>query len=213
MAFFSAKKQNVAHIVAAAGVSTASALGFVACGQSRESRVADTTSGSDSSNLSTDMAEVDCPKTIRMKWSVNEIKPQVSLRNNDEYKKALEGIANIKQASHDLQFSRVSLTTKQCVYNEKNNALAAKVFIKKVIEEQFGDDSPRFAVITRMTVRVEDGDTKTRFLSFFSIGTLPSGDTVADGDDNDIKDFLTPVADRVRSIGSIRYAFEFSKVQ
>lgn len=213
MAFFSAKKQNIAHIVATAGVFTASALGFVGCGQSRESRVADTTSGSDSSNLSTYMAEVDCPKTIRMTWSVNEIKPQVSLRNNDEYKKALEGIANLKQSSHHLQLSRVSLTPNQCVYEEKNNALAAKVFITKVIEEQFGDDSQRFAVVTRMTVRVEDGDTKKRFLSFFSIGTLPSGDIVADGDVNDIKEFFTPVADRVRSIGSIRYAFVFSKVQ
>jgi hypothetical protein len=206
-----AKKQSISSLVATVGV--LSAMGLVACGQSRGATVADTTAGNDSSELSTEITERDCPQTIRMDWQVNEVKPLVSLRNNADYQKAVQGLDALKNTQRKLEFTRSSINDKQCVYNENNNALAAKIFIKKVEEENFGEDGPRFLVLTRMSLSVQESSTKGRYLSFFTIGATEAGETFVDGDNDDIKQLLTPVAERLRSIGSIKYAFEFARVQ
>jgi hypothetical protein len=137
------------------------------------------------------------------------------LRANAEYQKAVQGLDALKNASEKLEFKRASITDKQCVYNENNNALASKIFIKKVVEEQFGDDVglPRFAVFTRMSLRVQEESTDKRYLSFFTISATETGETVILGENDDIKQLLTPVADKLRSIGSIKYSFEFARVQ
>jgi len=204
-------KQSILSLVATAGV--LSAMGFVACGQNRGATVADTTAGNDSSDLSTKMTERDCPESIRMDWQVNEVKPLVSLRNNAIYQKAVQGLDALKNTQRKLEFTRSSINDEQCVYNEKNNALAAKIFVKKVEEENFGEDGPRFLVLTRMSLRVQESSTKPRYLSFFTIGVNDDGETFVDGDDNDITELSTPVAEKLRSIGSIKYAFEFARVQ
>ena len=205
------RKQYVSSLVLTAGVS--SLMGLVACGQSRGATVADTTAGNDSSELSTDVTERDCPQTIALDWSVNEVKPIAVLRNNAEYQKAVQGLDALKDEQGKLEFKRASISDKQCVYNEKNNALAAKIFIKKVEEENFGEDGPRFLLLTRMSVRIQESSTGTRFLSFFTIGATEAGETFIDGDNDDVKELLTPVAEKLRSIGSIKYAFEFAPVQ
>jgi hypothetical protein len=211
MVSVSSRKQRISSLAATAGV--LSAVSLVACGQSRGATVADTTSGNDSTELSTDVTERDCPKTIALDWSVNEVKPIAVLRNNAEYQKAVQGLDALKNTQRKLEFTRSSISDKQCVYNENNNALAAKIFIKKVEEENFGEYGPRFLVLTRMSVRIQESSTGTRFLSFFTIGATDSGETFIDGDDDDIKQLLTPVADKLRSIGTIKYAFEFAPVQ
>jgi hypothetical protein len=64
-----------------------------------------------------------------------------------------------------------------------------------------------------MSVRIQESSSGTRFLSFFTIDATDSGETFIDGDNDDVKELLTPVDDKLCSIGSIKYAFEFACVQ
>ena len=56
-----------------------------------------------------------------------------------------------------------------------------------------------------MSLRLQKSSNGTSFLSFFSIATTESGETFIEQENDDIKQLLTPVAEKLRSIGSIEY--------
>jgi hypothetical protein len=131
-----------------------------------------------------------------------------------EYQDAIEAfkVLALVPDSLVLNLNRTKVTKERCSYLDKGTGMEASAFIKKTVEEQFVDDLPRFSVVTRMTVKITESEGKNEFLSFFSIGTTESGETVVDNENDNVKQVLTPVGDKLRAIGSINYSFDFAKV-
>ena len=202
--------QNISLRLVALAAGLTASVSFVMCGRHPLAQTSTVNDLDDELDLSTKLTEADCPQTIVMGWKVREIKPIRSLESNASYAKALDALKSRGARTYNLRLTRAEFTEERCSYNENVEKGGATASIRKVKEEQSAEDLPRFVVATRLTTQIKDEVSKTRFLSFFTIGTTPTGETVVDNENDDIKQLLTPVESKLRPIGTIQYNLQFN---
>lgn len=197
------KKWIATACLASTGLLTS--CGNVSGIESREAR-----ESNNRAELTTNLLSWECPKEIKLNLEVVEVKPLVRLRENVAYQASVDSLKSLKdnQSPVTLKFSNLKASSAVCSYEETSGTLKSTVQIKKRIVEQFGEDSPRFAEATYLSLRFFSTDGRADLRATMPVFTASEGAPTLLEDSNvrDTRTLMTsiPTEDKLVSIGTYK---------
>jgi hypothetical protein len=150
----------------------------------------------------------ECPKEIKLNLAIVEIKPLARLRESVAYQTAVDSLKSLKESQSPvaLKFANLKASNSVCSYEETSGALKSTIQIKKRIIEQFGDDQPRFAEATYLSLRFFTPANRADLRATIGVFTEKEGSPmlIEDSNGRDTRTLMTsiPSEERLVSIGT-----------